>query len=165
MNVSLSEIWLTMATVLPRKRVLTARDWNLREEKWTQRHEGGISESDGGSGASRCFVFVDGELDERRQSGFIAETLQQTLRDIQCFPPDGLTRNNKSPLCFCLRQRIFLNSLLFCASPLLSSFLSFCIMRYFHCGYNSVNRRWPVGNAASLHIGFSVRALRYTHSF
>ena len=99
-----------MATVLPRKTVI---DWNLREEKWTRRHEGSISESDGDSGASRCFVFVDGERDERRQSGFITETLQQTLWDIQCFPPDGLMRNNKSPLCFCLRQHIFLNSLLF----------------------------------------------------
>ena len=37
--------------------------------------------------------------------------------------------------------------------------LPVCIMWCFHCGYNSANRCWPLGNAASLRIAFSPLAL------
>lgn len=50
---------------------------------------------------------------------------------------------------------------LFCLllTPLLA--LSLCIMWRFHSGYNSSNRRWPVGNATSLYV--SSHALTRMH--
>lgn len=75
---------------------------------------------------------------------------------------------------FSLHQRIFLNFLLFFSllppppppTLLLLLFhlsLSVCIMWCFHCGYNSANRCWPPGSAASLHIAFSPLALSDIH--
>lgn len=66
---------------------------------------------------------------------------------------------------FCLHT-VFLSALM-CFSPFAPLFcllaLSLCIMWRFHSGYNSSNRRWPVGNATSLYVSFSSHAFTRMH--
>lgn len=132
---------------------------------------------------SRCFAPVDGEPDERRESAGVAlsqttparDNSRRTLLDGKMVDGvEGIMRvcpELCSPLCLVCINVFFSisSSFLACYPPptlLLLLFhlsLSVCIMWCFHCGYNSANRCWPPGSAASLHIAFSPLALSDIH--